>query len=143
MRKARARAWSALGTRYCPDWHWLGPGNTNVRAVGGYWVGTRYSPSRYPPSHTTPGTTPPLHHRRHTSDTRVLTSRTCTLRPTKEILGVNNAQCLGTDQYPRAGHCPSLLVGPCSRAPGAYSEYISVISQLYLSFMVFLRYGYP
>ena len=35
---------------------------------------------------------------------------TASLDPAKEILGVNNAQCTGSGQYPRHPHCGRLLI---------------------------------
>ena len=48
-------AWSALADAEPWARHRLGPGNTNKRVSGDGWVGTRYTPPRYPPSPHHPG----------------------------------------------------------------------------------------
>ena len=77
-----------VGRRNGYNGHWLGPGNTNQRSVGGYVPGI--APSRYPPMYSTPGTPPP-HTRRGPPVLQCGLASTAVLGPTKEILGVNNA----------------------------------------------------
>ena len=122
--------------------YWLGPGNTNLRVLGGYWVGT--TPPRHPPG------TPPLVHRSpYTADATLLVHAAPALTAVsggpKEILGVDNAQ-VGTGngqgthglcRPPAATSRPCSPAPPCAPAPCSISLF-SVISQLYLSYTLVL-----
>ena len=49
-------AWSGPGGRRTVVWVLVGPGNTNVAMLGGYWVGGGVVPTQYPvyPTRRTP-----------------------------------------------------------------------------------------
>ena len=53
--RAVQRPWSAMVGAEAWLADWLGPGNTNLRVVGGCWVVPGIAPSRYYPSRTPPG----------------------------------------------------------------------------------------
>ena len=75
--------------------------------------------------------------------------RTAVLDRPKEILGVNNAQCLGDGQYPRPPHCGGLLIvlaaGSLWAGTSVYlsiSQYISILRySMELRYPMELRYS--
>ena len=84
-------SWSARVDADTGIYWWLGPGNTNVTGTG-WWVGgTRYAPSQYPPSHTTPGTPLPTAPHRALAVIVMYSTANSSFGSAKEILGVDNA----------------------------------------------------
>ena len=142
VRRGPAGALECLGDTVGGLRHGLGPGNTNP---GCGRVGTRYSTLPAPTHpYPTPGTTPPRNPRTRTTSAGEGAAgavHMTVLRSTKEILGVENALYMhGVGR----GTPGTVLALPPPYAPGSsarslapslsYSQYISVISQLYLRF---------
>ena len=130
------------GTRWCPVYQWLGPGNTNVR-MGGYYTGY------YPPTH--PGYTPPTNPwyrtartacpRRHGAVPWEHAHMTVSEAP-KEILGVEYAQVhTGTVRARTGCVCTAATSRPCSPAPPSAPArtLISQISVYISDLSIYLR----
>ena len=108
----------------CPGWsaqadadtglrHGLGPGNTNVAEpgwVGGYVPGI--APTQYPPSRTQPLVHPTHRTRRRARTRRWEHALTRVLRPTKEILGVNNAHLYRSVPHAHLDAGPAVSLSP-------------------------------
>ena len=164
MRKGPAGALECLRGHITGSWDWLGPGNTNIGLLGGYWVGTtslppstRYTTLLVPTQLPHPGRRHGAHYQQYGDRGHAhMTSLTWT----KEILGVDNAHvslgarrdCL-THAIPGPAVCPSPPVGPGRAAVGlrsvlspqiphilSISQYFSVISQLDPRYILYLSY---